>query len=112
MGYIYLISFNSGSLKIIDDEKICDDPVYSLSYTNNCNKGDIYCYTFAANCGRVLIFQIWNKDKTSKNTLSASKSNNDNKDFNVGITFILIIFICLIIYCNWNCKTNNNGDKS
>ena len=110
LGYIYLISFDSGSLKIIDDEKICDDPVYSLSYTNNCNKGDIYCYTFAANCGRVLIFQIWNKDKTSKNTLSNSKSNNDNKDFNVGITFILIIFICIIICCN--CKTNNNRDKN
>ena len=115
LGYIYLISFNSGSLEIIDDIKICDEPVYSLSYTNNCVDGTSSCYKLAANCGRVLVFQIGIGDKSSKNTLGTTsntkKVNNDDTDFNVGITFIIIILIIIIIYNYWIKDNNSNNDN-
>ncbi len=57
-GYIYLIEYKFGDLNIIDSRKMCDSSINSLSYSNNCEEGTIYCYTFAANYQKIIVFQI------------------------------------------------------
>jgi hypothetical protein len=57
-GYIYLIGYKYEEITILDQRKICDENVYSLSYNNNCLENHRECYTFVANCGYLFIFEI------------------------------------------------------
>ena len=108
-GYIYLISYSNNELKIIDNKQICNEPVYSLSYDNNCLEGTLSCYKFAANCNKLLIFQIGIEDEKSNNYQSNS-NQNDNNDYGILILIVVAIIICIIIfnYSNY-CKNQNNN---
>ena len=109
-GYIYLISYNNNELKIIDDKQICDKPIYSLSYDNNCLKGTLSCYKFVANCEKVLIFQIDIEDEKSNNYQSNSNQNNNNNN-DLLIIIIGAIIICIFICCCCKgCKNQNWND--
>ena len=68
-GNIYLIGFINEEIKILDKRKICDNTVYSLSYNNNCVEGKRECYTFLANCGYLLIFEIGAGESYSKSNI-------------------------------------------
>ena len=104
-GYIYLLSYSNNELKFIDYKKICNEPVYSLSFTNNCQEGTLSCYKFAANCKRILIFEIGIGDKSSNNYINKS-NKNDNDNINIFIIIIAIIIISIIIYSSCNSKNN------
>lgn len=107
-GNIYLIEYKNGYLNTIDFKKICDKPVYSLSVTNNCNEGDIYCYTFAANCKKVFVFQIGSENKYKK---YIGETNLTDSEFDTGILIILIIIIIIICICKNNCD-NHKSDRN
>ena len=68
-GYIYLIEYKYGDLSIIDSRKLCDSLIESISYTDNCMEGTIFCYTFAANCHKIIVFQIGISDDLSDSFL-------------------------------------------
>jgi hypothetical protein len=87
-GYIYLIGYKYKEITILDQRKICDESVYSLSYNNNCVENTRGCYTFVANCGYLLIFEIGSEDY-DYNLVDFSRI------LNIRFTFILLILYLL-----------------
>ena len=83
-GYIYLIEYVNRDIKILDFKKRCNNAVYSLSYTNNCNENSESCYIFAANCGYIYVFEISNEEKEDLIT---------NDDINKGWLLLLLLFV-------------------
>ena len=87
LGYIYLIEYKYQNLYIIDSRKLCESQIYFLSYTENCHEGTIFCYTFTANCQKIIVFQIGISD------------DKEISDFIQTIETILCILIIIIIIC-------------
>ena len=91
-GYIYLIEYVNRGIIILDNKKICDRAVSSLSYTNNCAEDSKNCYIFAANCGYIYVFEIANEKKEDL--------NNNDEGIAIGIVMICVIIIIAFLYEN------------
>lgn len=88
-GNIYLIGCKNQELTILDQRKICDERIISLSYINSCLEGTSQCYKFAANCGGYLfIFEIGVGDYYSL--------DSNSKIVNLRIIFFLFILFSLL----------------
>ena len=75
----------------IDSRKLCDSLIESISYTDNCMEGTIFCYTFAANCHKIIVFQIGISDDLSDSFL-------------VFLIFLALLVISLIYVYIKKCK--------
>ena len=88
-GYIYLIEFKYQELSILDQRKICNGKIISLSYNNQCLEGTRQCYIFVANCdGYLFIFEIGSGDYYSL--------DSNSKIVNFKIIFYLFILFSLL----------------
>ena len=87
-GYLFLIEYKGGDLYIIDSRQICNSPISRLSFSNNCEEGKIYCYTIAANCGKIIVFQIG----------IYGDDNFLGSDFSPLYGIASILIMCIIIY--------------
>lgn len=83
-GYIYLIEYKFGDLNIIDSRKLCDSLINNLSYSNNYEEGTIYCYNFAANCQKIIVFQIG--------------ISGDESSFEFIIFFLFLIILIIYLF--------------
>lgn len=88
-GNIYLIGCKNQELTILDQRKICDGSILSLSYINSCLEGTRQCYIFVANCeGYLFIFEIGVGDYYSL--------DSNSKIVNFRIIFYLFILFSLL----------------
>ena len=95
-GYIYLIEYKFGDLNTIDSRKLCDSLINNLSYSNNYEEGKIYCYNFATNCQKIIVFQIG--------------ISGDESSFEF-IIFLLFLIILIIYLCKKKVKINGFNFK-
>ena len=75
---------------------MCDSSINSLSYSNNCEEGTIYGYNFAANCQKIILFQIG--------------ISGDESSFEF-IIFLLFLIISIIYLCKKKVKINGFNFK-
>ena len=94
-GNIYLVGFKNNEVTILDKRNICKESVFSLSYNNNCVENKRSCYTFVANCGYLLIFEI--SGDLDNNSSSGGLDNNSNSRI-LNFNFTLLFFILYLLF--------------